>query len=376
MRRPIVTRAITGERRLPRRRRSRRAHTRLCHPLALLYRQSRKPGTTTPVALRAADGTAVPIAPRLQIALHLSFTLNEQYPAFHVSRAPDDRAPGMPAAPVARASSTFLSFPSARHSAPQMAPRYRARHLSGHSPLAWVGNRAAVADAAASPPRPSNDPVANSHTWIVGWHGVAAAVGPRLVLSQERFVQARSIVSRREGAEPNGPAPDVRILARPLQSDWPSRTRTTVLQHGRAGPGRVLRQISGRPASRLISPRRPAGTAFVPLPQPDRPPHPPHQLSTPSRSPGAPRILVPLHFTERLGARSAERPSFSSASTSAPLEFRSTTPPPAPPLAAQAPPAAATAPRVAAVDLEAVSRDVLRRIEKRLRIERERRGRS
>jgi hypothetical protein len=58
-----------------------------------------------------------------------------------------------------------------------------------------------------------------------------------------------------------------------------------------------------------------------------------------------------------------------------PLDYRRPAPS-APPVQPEARPVATTAPSAPAIDLEAVSRDVIRRIEQRLRVERERRGRS
>jgi hypothetical protein len=70
----------------------------LRRPLALLYRQSGEARSAAPAAVRAADGRPVPIAPRLQIALHLSFAFNEQRLEFPVPAAPNVAALAMPAA--------------------------------------------------------------------------------------------------------------------------------------------------------------------------------------------------------------------------------------------------------------------------------------
>jgi hypothetical protein len=89
----------------------------------------------------------------------------------------------------------------------------------------------------------------------------------------------------------------------------------------------------------------------------------------------APGPAATLYLAERSGGRAAAPASFGSAWTPPPLDYRSAAPPP--PLPAEAPPPAPIEVRsAAAVDLKAVSRDVISRIEQRLRVERERRGRS
>jgi hypothetical protein len=99
-------------------------------------------------------------------------------------------------------------------------------------------------------------------------------------------------------------------------------------------------------------------------------------LSTSSAAPAERGIAAALYLAERHGGPGTARASFGSAWAPPPLDFRSAEPRPAPPRPAEARPAATTAPSAAPVDLEAVSRNVISRIEKRLRVERERRGRS
>jgi hypothetical protein len=88
-----------------------------------------------------------------------------------------------------------------------------------------------------------------------------------------------------------------------------------------------------------------------------------------------PGIKAPLYLAERQSGRAAAPASYGSGRAPPPLDFRSIAPPPAP-APAEARPAAPAARPPAPVDLEAISRDVISRIEKRLRVERERRGRS
>jgi hypothetical protein len=100
MKPPIARRRITGARRIPGWRRPRGARLPLRRPLPLLYRQLGKARTAAPNAVRAADGRAVPLAARLEIALQLSLTLNEQHRAFRVASAPYRAAPAMLAEPA------------------------------------------------------------------------------------------------------------------------------------------------------------------------------------------------------------------------------------------------------------------------------------
>ncbi|HMJ93656.1 MAG TPA: hypothetical protein VK472_06120 [Allosphingosinicella sp.] len=84
----------------------------------------------------------------------------------------------------------------------------------------------------------------------------------------------------------------------------------------------------------------------------------------------------PLYLAERSGGRNAGAGAGGPAWAPPSLDFRAAAPPPAPPLHADWQPAFTPAPSAPALDIEAVSRNVMSRIEKRLRVERERRGRS
>jgi hypothetical protein len=95
-----------------------------------------------------------------------------------------------------------------------------------------------------------------------------------------------------------------------------------------------------------------------------------------SGSPVARRGAPPLYLAERAGGQTLAPEPFGSVWAPPPLDFRSAEPPPAPSPPEEVPPATTTAPSAAPIDLGAVSRDVISRIEKRLRVERERRGRS
>jgi len=500
---------------MPGRRRPRGARPPLRHPLALLYRQSGKARTAAPAAIRAADGRAVPLAPRLQIALHLALTLNEQHRAFMVSVAPSDTAPVMLAASPERQASTTRRSNSAGHltrveteyrmpadarTAPPFghtSARGNAAHASGHDRLVYArsgfrgiarssGGRPGyesggpAADAGVPPPWPLSqkqgapgaasiardlpadgrllvtrlgnppavvrygradlalrlierrtrlvcddhrligagagrelaearhapgDPVPDRNFLGAGWQGAgepvgAAAGGSRGSRPQERFIKSRNDVpprARRSDVPPRArrgagrPAADVRLRIPPSLADRhgerppppaPAERRSgtdgAALRSSAAAPAGHPLQRPGQPSSRSISRRLPGVMAFASLQRPGRvrPPRAADRLSAVSGAPAARGIPVPLYLAERHSGRSTAPASFGSAWAPPPLDFRSAEAPPAPPPPAEARPAATTAPPAAPIDLGAVSRDVISRIEKRLRVERERRGRS
>jgi hypothetical protein len=398
----------------------------------------------------------VPLAPRLQIALHLSLTLNEQHYAFFQAAAgPGEAAPVMPAATAAatvRKASTARRFPFAaqmtrvetayrtpagargfsplsfgpakargiaahagrlvslvyaapgfrqvalpggsfpghgydgpsrdagvpppwplRQEAGAAGPAYIARDRPGRDRLlvTRLGNRPAVVRAGA---HGSSDPVADRTILAAWWPGAGRPVGKAAFGSRNTRLRERLIKSR-GGA--SGPVAEVRTRSRPsradrhgerpppARADRPGVTNRIALRSSAAGPAGHRLQRPGQPAAHLIPRRLPGGMAFAV----DR-------LSAASGRPAAPVAAAPLYFAERPVGRAAATASFGSAWTPPPLDYRSAAPPPAPPPHAEARPAPTAIPSPAALDLEAVSRNVIGRIEKRLRIERERRGRS
>ena len=107
------------------------------------------------------------------------------------------------------------------------------------------------------------------------------------------------------------------------------------------------------------------------------PPRSADPRSTMKLAPAMPCTPAPLYLAEGPEARAAAAAaSFGAAWTPPPLDYRSAAPPPEPVPPAEARTAPIVAPSAPTIDLEAVSRNVMGRIEKRLRIERERRGRS
>ena len=531
MKAPIAQRQVTGARRLPRRRSRRHAHAPLRRPLALLYRQSGEARTAAPAAVRAADGRAVPLAPRLQIALHLSLTLIEQHRFFQVPAASHQAALAMPGAMAAAARgnapatgrfsfATHFAGVDAAHRTPAGAPIGSPRSPDGtsaggntvqsirHDGLVYAGSGfrqialpsgggpghrfgGPASHAGATPPWPlrqeagvtpaaaiARDPpghrrllvarladrtaaapvgaaarhasnsVANRSNSATEWHGAggrdgAGAAGPRDSRSHERFVSGRSDDSPPVRSAASRPAANLRSPTgrsradrpgkriSPMRAERPDGTNGAAPRssaamaagHPLSGPGhplshRVTRRLPGGtvsvPVGRSgsIGPRAaavrvaaggggPAGPGMaVPLyvgersggraaapassgmgwtpPRPGRfgPPRATDRVATLRGGPAAPGTAAPLYLAERSGARTAAPASFGSAWAPPPLDYRSAAAPPAPEPPAEVRPAANAVPAAAELDLKAVSRDVISRIEQRLRVERERRGRS
>jgi hypothetical protein len=544
MKPPIAQRRTTGARPIPRRRRPRGDRAPLRHPLSLLYRQSRKTRTAAPAAVRAADGRAVPLAPRLQIALHLSLTLNEQHHAAPVFAASHHAASAMPAAaaaPTERKASTpgRIAFaahlarvetacrtpagarpsspPSfgptrARENAALAGPHDRlvyagsglrqillssggrpghrpggpanhagatppwplrheagaakaasiARDLPGHGPLlvTRLGDRRAVVRPGAATRHASRDSVTDRTVFTAAHRrgggrtdaaaraappgaadrsasasGAPAAPGATAPLYLAESHGGRTTAPASSGSRP-GPRPDGPAGHPGVTAPWPPRLETgaakaaSIARHrpgrgrlpvtrpgnGPAVAGAATRHVASRPltyrtfftaAQRGGAARPGNGPAVVRAGAAARqassgplayrtfftaarrggggrigaaaraaPPGAADRSATASGVPAAPGTTAPLYLAERHGGRTTAPASFGSAWAPPPLDFRSAAPPPAAPPPAEARPAASPMPAATAVDLEAVSRDVISRIEKRLRVERERRGRS
>jgi hypothetical protein len=310
-----------------------------------------------------------PVAPRLQIALHLSLTLNEQHRS-----VPVYAAPVMPAAtaPTERNVSTSGRLASATHLT-RVETAYRtsagarigsplsvgydgsgfpqiALSSGGRPRLTRLGKRPATLGAGAAARQASSGPPADRNLAVAAHRDGAGRIvapgttGPLyLAEGQSEGTTTPASFGFHPARRSDGPASHAGVTP-----PWPLRqeagaTRTAYISRGLSGRGHVLVTRSG-----------------------NRP--------TVVRA-GAAATIAPLYLAERQSGPTAAPASFSSAWAPPPLDFRSAAPPPVPP-PAEARPAAATAPSAAPVDLEAVSRDVISRIEKRLRVERERRGRS
>jgi hypothetical protein len=317
MKAPIARRRTTGVRGMPRRRSRRRARLPLRRPLALLYRQSGEARSAAPAAVRAADGRPVQIAPRLQIALHLSFAFNAQRFDFAARTAPGGAAPDLPAAAAMpmerreRPSSTSerlilaaclrrlepacRSLGDARigsqRPVPQSGPRARAAPAGGHQDLVHrrlIDLRLAMpggadrgqapsdpaAPAVAAPPWPLREEAAPWASYIraplsdrgndlsisrPGRPGATAAAG-----ASTRHASADAVAYR----TPSGAArlsPGGRLVNRErLASAKPTRPGSaappTAGAKAAAPPERMLRG-SGTPVAPFVHLRPPSGTA-------------------------------------------------------------------------------------------------------------------
>lgn len=401
MKAPIAQRRVTGTRRVPRGRRPRGIRAPLRRPLALLYRQSRMGREVAPALVRGADGRPVPLAPRLQIALHLSLTLNEQHSALPVPAAhlqPGEAGIGPPLTfghPIGRGKMAQSSRSRSGHGSDRpvngadIAPRWPlrqmagtaeasniqmagtteassiARDLPGRLLVTRLGNRPAAVRPKPALRHASSDPAAD--------HGIFAG------LRSVGYVPLRvhGNTSRSLGNAPSGIGPsrvDRQIERPPPVRDerGVNRSARRSIRAGAAGHNPIR---PDHPSSRLLSRLWPNGKA--PLPRTGRigPPHAANRLSTTSGGP-APASAI-LYLAERAGGGTPAPASPGSAWTPAPLDYRSAAPPaPAPAPNAESRPTVPTNPSDASVDLEAVSRGIISRIEKRLRVERERRGRT
>jgi hypothetical protein len=335
MRRPIAQRRITGARHLQRRR-PRAGHSPPRRPLALLYRRSGEARSAAPVAVRAADGRSVPLAPRLQIALHFSLTLNEQHHSLPVGAVPSDDARTTPLS-RARETSTFQRLIRAAHSSlpPNIALRGRGRggQASG-APATYAG---------VTPSPPLRD---------------KAGIG-RVASIGTGFADQRRLAATRLSHQPGAAAAHASGNAAADRHLF-----VAAQQGGGENVGVAAATARGRPARlpQLVLQRRDTPRTAAATPS-----------ASGAQAPGG--SAAPLYLAQRSGGRPSAPDSFSPAWAPPPLDYRSPTPPPAPQPQPEARPAASTAPSAPPIDLDAVSRDVIGRIEKRLRIERERRGR-
>jgi len=334
MRAPIAQRRVTGARRIPRRRGPTAGPARLRRPLALLYRQPSK--THAAAAIRAADGRAVTLAPRLQIALHLSFSLNAQHPAREAATAPPRLETARRASGEARIGSP-LSFVQAARENADGASRHE-RFVHGRSAFRYGARSSGRREQGFSAPATNAD-------------------------------RGRPVFIR-PGTQPAGAA------ARNARGLRHREMRTSARIGVSASASRAAGGAHAAASGRIF--RRPDEPASHALPRPRTDTMPAQRRATmPSAGTFAHGGAAPLYLAGRSAGRSAAADSFDPAWAPPPLVYRSpAAPPPAPASQPDARPAPAAPPSTPSVDLDAVSRDVICRIEKRLRVERERRGRS
>lgn len=477
MKAPLAQRRVTGARGKSRRPRLPAARAPLRRPLALLYRQSEKASAAKAAAIRPADGPPVPLAPRLQIALHLWLTLNEQRGPLPVAAASGGAACVIEAATAPRGEwESSISGPlsyAAKLRPPGTAYRAAAEanaqgnenRASRHERFirAWPGRRNVMLSRSGRAGQRANAPATYARD-LPSWRLREATGTARTASLGGDLAGHYSLLVTRLGSRPTA--------IRAGTAAWPTSSHpvmvpkhsTAVYRNGGAGGDAAARRIaSGAPAiaASLHLAERPYGPtamstspgsrpgqrsdgqgrrAGVTAPWPlrreagadkaayiaedpsvrpsllvDRPatvragatawraasgpvtfwnrfaaaglsgrgrigapagrsvrPGAADRLSTGNVGPAPPAITAPLYLTQGRGGRTAASIPWAPP----PLEFRYAVPPPVSPPQAEAQPAATPVRPPAAVDLEAVSRDVMSRIEKRLRIERERHGRS
>lgn len=360
MRAPIARRRVTGARGIPRRRHPRDAKAPLRRPLALLYRQLRQ--LRTPAAIRAADGRAVPIAPRLQIALDLSLTLNAQHHALPVATVANDAARLMQGAPPPGQRETSIF-----------------RRLIYAAPLGPVeASSPAPAEARATPR------LSFARATVRGTPDPAGSRGRTSALdtSGSPVADRNFHVAPRQGGGARTGGAEAHVRGG-RSGDRFINGGTAVMQRARRGAGSTAAIVRPRQSSRLAWAGRPSGASATALHVTKGSGFAQQLLTLPSAAGVLPKggslaargRAAPLHFAQGAAGRTEAPVAFPSWAPP-PLDYRSPEPPSARPPQPEARPAATPAPRDLSVDLEAVSRDVISRIEKRLRIERERRGRS
>ncbi|MBQ1500536.1 MAG: hypothetical protein IIZ38_19695 [Sphingomonas sp.] len=319
--------------------------------MALIFRARRAPAPAPAIRRRAADGIAVTLAPRLQIVLNLWTRLGD---AHHDHRA------------------TRID---ARQVAAPMTQAGRTRHLHVHRD--WPPPaRAGHAPSPRSPghPRAARAPTAGST--LARWPVQAPPKGENIA-PRPAVIRAASAPSPLRSGPGAALHADARARLAPASAPASPRRfpRSAPLPPAESaadlfGTGR--RTASARLSVRAFAVRRGAAAA----PAPERPGSTSGAVAPRHRS--AP--LAPLAFAAPAGTR---RAGASGALAIAPpsrqvavaaLDFRRPAAPAATPEAAPAP-RAAPQPQAPAIDVDAISRDVIGRIEKRLRIERERHGR-
>jgi hypothetical protein len=308
-----------------------------CHPLALIFREPRTAQPRAP-SIATPDGIAVVIAPRLQFVIHYWSTLCRA----HRPSPPGRHHSCVGPVHVASQGQWDIAHPIGSH--PQLAARYWSALCLGRQP---------------SSHRPDPDHLGSSR---VGF----ASEGFRAFRSG--LPQSALAIPGR-GPEP-GPDPSHRIPGRTIMAG-PGAPSALVFSRIPAGIGLAVRRRLEMPhfAQRSRVHMRPAAQRRT-------------QLSTDLGN--APRVEDSSYWAglaepgaganaASAGARAAAMAIPERSVPPVALDHRSIAAAAEPtPTALIRPPAPRQAP---AIDLDAISRDVISRIERRLRIERERHGR-
>lgn len=375
MRAPIARRSVTGARTAagldPG---ARPRPVPLRRPLALLYRRSSEP-PPAPAAVRSADGRAVPLAPRLQVAIHLWLTLAEHHHASPPTAAVGDRADAPKRAAAVRPSILVSRRPveAGRGAPPQARLRQKGPSASAAPaapPAAWAGQgdvRTGDSRAFAS---------SAFSTFPAGRTGAREAAAdlpsPARPTPAARLRQRQRPIRGSAGDPPRRVAsPQIGAKAPPAGRPESRADLASVL-----APAEAERRLGGS-APRALGAAAAAAAAARPV-QPRPAPAPGRAAASLTSVRAARAAPPPLYLSSPEARPKAAASAFASAWAPPPLDYRAKAPAsPAPPRSeTRAAPAAMSSPAAPELDLEAVSRDVVRRIEKRLRIERERRGRS
>lgn len=325
-------------------------------PLAMIFRAYREAPPTPAPNWRGADGERVTLAPRLQFALHF-WTLHTTQQHCHE----ETHLHSGPSATVAdrqRTGSPKLHFhhndQRGRDQSSEPGPRRVDVGQPIDARLARAGS--AAARMVLRSPQAAIDRLANPSPGP--FHDEPAATGPRRASAVPAPVSelsfARAFAPRASAVRRSPPGSAGHL---PRRAGTRAGVQATMAHRL---PSLVGFSTSPCASGTLRDPRRESPTA---APRPSK-------SFTPA----------PLEFAARPGQRGSQavdsvNAAYARRTVQAPeLDYRR---PAAPPIASQAAPLPRPAPPPAppAIDLDALSREVIERIEKRMRIERERHGR-
>ncbi len=332
--------------------------------LTLIFRQRRAPAVAPAPRWRNPAGQAITIAPRLQLILRLWTSISEDH-----RHAATDVAPAAAADLMLRSSHLHIH----RHGGARGAGRAVAVRPGQRAAVPALEKRRAAGLRLRSGAARSGrgDPVPPARALKVGARapGASARTAPAGATPASRRQRLAAIA--------------IGIRAGPRSRAAPARDFVTMEMPGARRRSRDLVADSA-PAHFVPRPAVVARRAQFPRPAPARLVVAPPPGGRPVSSAAAVRRDHPATMLELPGVARARGASASAAASHrsgeapprlpAPLDYRR----PAPTVAAEAveqAPSAAPPPQPPVIDMDALSRDVISRIEQRLRIERERHGR-
>ena len=336
-------------------------------PLALIFRRSGSLTRDPVPSLACPGGQTIVLTPRFRLALALSTSLRHEHWHIAVQGADDRAAPGAPR--TTRLDARHLHFyePRAggRRDPPAPAPmgaqtKVALPGLARPAELRIRRGLGPVAASAHSPPPPRVLPRAHAPAHVHPKHGEASP------LRRPRDLVLRT--GTRHGLATSSSAlagPGARGKARWANGEWEPPSIIT---------DRWLRTATTSPARSLhpgpLTDRAPVRVGRVAVA------HGVTELRrTAPAAPDGARDDVAFRFPRPAGTFRSRAPDGSQPTASPPLEYRRSVPTTSAQEDTHAPRPAAPPPAVPAIDMDALSRDVIGRIEKRLRIERERHGR-